>query len=225
MYISVCIDQYGEFVSKPTWKSDVEPCTCAESKDKCEENCLNRAVYTECTRKCPNGTECRNQRISRREYAKTQVVLTESRGWGLIAKEDLPEGQLVIEYCGEMINDAECTRRLNETEITGKKDYYFFKLANDLVIDAGPIGNNARFLNHSCSPNCKTEMWQIGAQQRVGIFTLQTVPKGTELTYVRHRGETVGIHSVLGLYCCCFSYNVMDACFFSFRFGPLGLQF
>lgn len=32
-----------------------------------------------------------------------------------------------------MINDEECTRRLNETEVTGKKDYYFFKLGNDLV--------------------------------------------------------------------------------------------
>ena len=60
---------------------------------------------------------------------------------------------------------------------------YFFKLSDDLVIDAGPMGNNARFLNHACSPNCKTELWQIGAQQRVGIFTLKDVPKGEELTY------------------------------------------
>ena len=86
-------------------------------------------------------------------------------------------------FSGEMIDDDECTRRLNETEVTGKKDYYFFKLGDDLVIDAGPIGNNARFLNHSCSPNCKTEMWQIGCQQRVGIFTIKDVKKGEELTY------------------------------------------
>jgi len=181
----VSANQYGQFVAKPTRASEdaQELCMCKEQNDKCESNCINRAVYVECTRKCPNGAECRNQRISRHEYAKTQVVLTESRGWGLIAKEDLAEGALVIEYCGEMIDDEECTRRLNETEVTGKKDYYFFKLGPDLVIDAGPIGNNARFLNHSCSPNCKTEMWTIGAQQRVGIFTMQAVPKGTELTY------------------------------------------
>lgn len=61
------------------------------------------------------------------------ALQTESRGWGLIAKEDISEGSLIIEYCGEMINDEECTRRLNETEVTGKKDYYFFKLGNDLV--------------------------------------------------------------------------------------------
>lgn len=51
------------------------------------------------------------------------------------------------------------------------------------VIDAGPIGNNARFLNHSCAPNCKTELWQVGCQKRVGIFTLRDVKKGEELTY------------------------------------------
>ena len=70
-------DQYGVFVSKPNYKVDSEACMCAEQKHSCEDDsvCINRAVYTECTRKCPNGDKCKNQRIARREYAKTAVVL------------------------------------------------------------------------------------------------------------------------------------------------------
>jgi len=181
----VAANQYGSFVSRPGWKADVEACTCLEQKDHCQsaDRCINRAMYVECNRKCPVGEACKNQRIGRRQYAKTAVMLTENRGFGLVAKEDLAADSLVIEYCGEIITEDEMTRRLNETMETGKTDYYFFKMADDLVIDAGPIGNNARFLNHSCSPNCKTELWQVGNQQRVAIVTQQPVQKGTELTY------------------------------------------
>ena len=118
----IAANQYGEFVSKPTFKVESEPCVCLEQKDQCEENCINRAMYVECTRKCPLGESCHNQRLSRRQYAKTAVILTAKRGWGLIAKEDIPAGALIIEYIGEMIDDEECTRRLNETLKTGKKD-------------------------------------------------------------------------------------------------------
>jgi hypothetical protein len=54
----VSANQYGQFVAKPTrvaGEDAVEPCTCKEQNDKCEANCINRAVYQECTRKCPNG--------------------------------------------------------------------------------------------------------------------------------------------------------------------------
>ena len=61
------------------------------------------------------------------------VFQTDGRGFGLVAKEDIAEGSLVIEYCGEMITDEECTRRLNETQITGNKEYYFFKIDDNLV--------------------------------------------------------------------------------------------
>jgi len=54
---------------------------CAEQKHSCEDDsvCINRAIYVECTRKCPNGDKCKNQRIARREYAKTAVVLVSGR--------------------------------------------------------------------------------------------------------------------------------------------------
>lgn len=46
-------------------------------------------MYVECTNKCKNGESCQNQRINKRQYAKTKVVQTANRGWGLIAAEDI----------------------------------------------------------------------------------------------------------------------------------------
>lgn len=48
----------------------------------------------------------------------------------------------------------------------------------DRIIDAGPKGNQARFMNHSCQPNCETQKWTVNGDTRVGLFALQDVPKG-----------------------------------------------
>jgi hypothetical protein len=52
-----------------------------------------------------------------------------------------------------------------------------------LLIDATQKGNSARFLNHSCEPNCCTQKWLVGSETRVGIFTQRQCKAGEELTY------------------------------------------
>lgn len=56
-------------------------------------------------------------------------------------------------------------------------DLCFFPL-QDRIIDAGPKGNQARFMNHSCQPNCETQKWTVNGDTRVGLFALQDIPKG-----------------------------------------------
>jgi hypothetical protein len=51
------------------------------------------------------------------------------------------------------------------------------------VIDATRKGGPARFVNHSCAPNCATEKWLVGGQLRVGIFARAAIPAGAEVTY------------------------------------------
>ena len=53
----------------------------------------------------------------------------------------------------------------------------------DRMIDAGPRGNWARFINHSCDPNCATEPWIVNGDKRIGIFALRDIAKGEELTF------------------------------------------
>lgn len=48
----------------------------------------------------------------------------------------------------------------------------------DRIIDAGPKGNQARFMNHCCQPNCETQKWTVNGDTRVGLFALEDIPTG-----------------------------------------------
>jgi SET domain-containing protein len=58
---------------------------------------------------------------------------------------------------------------------------YFFNLDADYVIDASAQGSMARFINHSCDPNCHTEKWTVGGETRIAIVATNGIPKGTEV--------------------------------------------
>ena len=57
---------------------------------------------------------------------------------------------------------------------------------NGELIDATRKGNDARFINHSCEPNCQAEYWTVEGRECVGIFTIQTIKVGEEITYDYH---------------------------------------
>ena len=146
--------------------------TCAD------ETCLNRISLIECDPKlCLGMDKCKNQRFRKCEYAKCKPFKTKSAGWGLMALEDIKKGHFVIEYMGEIIDEEECDRRLKKIAST-QSNFYFLNLDKDLFIDAGPKGNMARFMNHSCEPNCVTQKWVVGNHTRIGLFALHDIPAG-----------------------------------------------
>lgn len=55
-----------------------------------------------------------------------------------------------------------------------------------LLIDATTLANDARFMNHSCDPNCQAYSCVVEGQERVAIVTLTHILKGQELTYDYH---------------------------------------
>ncbi|KAH8018946.1 hypothetical protein HPB51_014012 [Rhipicephalus microplus] len=153
-------------------------CTCTP-QDPCRANCLNRLLLYECSRKlCPAGPACENQRFQKRTYAETALVRTPGRGWGLLTSQALAAGDFVMEYVGELIDDKECERRLKELHTDNIQNFYFLTLAKDRIIDAGPMGNMSRFINHSCQPNCVTQKWTVNGDTRVGIFAIRDIPEG-----------------------------------------------
>ena len=77
-------------------------------------------------------------------------------GQGGFAAQDIPSGALIIEYIGEVITEEEMLLRV---ESSGSRHFYFMSLTDSLVIDGMTMGNDSRFINHSCSPNSITEKW------------------------------------------------------------------
>lgn len=139
--------------------------------------CLNRLLLTECNpARCPAGMLCDNQQLQRRQYPRLDIIRTVGKGWGLISKDDLSAGMLVCEYVGELINNAEMRRRIKEKEAEKDDVYYFLTLNNNLIIDAERKGSLARFMNHSCEPNCESQKWTVNGNTRVGLFAKADIP-------------------------------------------------
>lgn len=108
-------------------------------------------------------------RYPRKTKYKLQVKRS-SAGLGLFATEKIKRKDFIIEYFGPLITDEELGNR------EGK---YLFEVEDELSIDGKDRKNTARYINHSCKPNCEPEI----DGKRVFIYSLRTIYPGEELTY------------------------------------------
>ncbi|KAG5594239.1 hypothetical protein H5410_035471 [Solanum commersonii] len=121
---------------------------------------------------------CCLQRFQKCEYEKTKLFRTERRGWGLLADENIMAGQFIIECCGEVISFEEVKKRSQAYESHDLKDMYIIFVDGNDFIDSTWKGSFARFINHSCSPNCETSKWIVSGETRVGIIAKSTTMSG-----------------------------------------------
>ncbi|XP_075456937.1 histone-lysine N-methyltransferase, H3 lysine-36 specific isoform X3 [Ascaphus truei] len=167
--------------------SETPRCNCkAADENPCgqDSECINRMLLYECHPSvCPAGERCQNQAYSKRQYPEVEIFRTLSRGWGLRCKTDVKKGEFVNEYVGEMIDEEECRSRIRYAQEHDISNFYMLTLDKDRVIDAGPKGNFARFMNHCCQPNCETQKWTVNGDTRVGLFALCDIKSGIELTF------------------------------------------
>jgi len=78
----------------------------------------------------------------------------------------------------------------------GRTHFYMMSLGGGEYIDAALRGNYGRFLNHCCTPNVATNVWQVGAEERVGVFATSDIAAGDELT-LDYQWQRVGITRVV----------------------------
>ncbi|XP_073969471.1 nuclear receptor binding SET domain protein isoform X3 [Rhodnius prolixus] len=186
---------YGTLRSAESDVASMTACECdPEKENPCGRNsdCINRLLMVECNPQiCPAGEKCQNQNFEKRFYPPLTPFKTETRGWGLKTLVPLKKGDFVIEYVGEMIDEEEYKRRVIRKQKNKDENYYFLTIDKDRMLDAGPKGNMARFMNHSCNPNCETQKWTVNGDTRVGLFTLADIEAGMELVF-NYNLETIG---------------------------------
>uniref|UniRef100_A0A8C0B160 Histone-lysine N-methyltransferase, H3 lysine-36 specific n=1 Tax=Buteo japonicus TaxID=224669 RepID=A0A8C0B160_9AVES len=167
--------------------SEIPRCNCKPTDENpcgLDSECINRMLLYEChPLVCPAGERCQNQCFSKRQYPEVQIFRTLARGWGLQAKTDIRKGEFVNEYVGELIDEEECRARIRYAQEHDITNFYMLTLDKDRIIDAGPKGNYARFMNHCCQPNCETQKWCVNGDTRVGLFAIVNIKAGTELTF------------------------------------------
>lgn len=100
------------------------------------------------------------------------------QGVGAFATRSIPASTRLIEYTGEALTSAQADERYPDT-LDERHHTYLFAIDDDVVIDAAVGGNDARFINHSCDPNCDA----VIDDGRIWIETIRTVETGDELAY------------------------------------------
>ena len=92
---------------------------------------------------------------------------------GLFATQPIPQGSRIVEYCGEKISKRESARRL------AQHNNYIFRLNYRYDIDGQTLDNIARYINHSCEPNCEVEC----TGEHIWIVALRDIQAGEELSF------------------------------------------
>ncbi|HVC20207.1 MAG TPA: SET domain-containing protein-lysine N-methyltransferase [Vicinamibacterales bacterium] len=98
----------------------------------------------------------------------------------MFATQPIPKNKRIIDYAGEKISNRESLKR--EIRYLKQGHVWCFKLTNRSVIDAGVGGNIARFINHSCRPNCYVQI----VKDTIWIRAARNIRRGEELSYHYH---------------------------------------
>ena len=100
------------------------------------------------------------------------------QGRGVFATRRIRKGTRMIEYTGERLTPPAADARYNDDR-SAHPHVLLFTVDRRTVIDAGVGGNEARYFNHSCAPNCEA----VTEQRRVYLEALRTIAAGEELTF------------------------------------------
>lgn len=120
-------------------------------------------------------------------------------GKGAFATRDIAKGERIIEYVGERVSHAVADDRYDDDSVDAHHTF-LFNVNRSVIIDAYFGGNDSRFINHSCEPNCESEI----ERGRVFIDAIKRINKGDELTYdyAYGRDGTETLEDEADLYVC-----------------------
>ena len=106
---------------------------------------------------------------------KVRVRVGKSRiaGQGLFTLQDIQKDTRIMPYGGERISKKESVKRLTQGNAS------IFTFSNQYDIDGNVLGNTARYINHSCAPNCAVDI----TRRRIWIVAMRVILAGEELSY------------------------------------------
>uniref|UniRef100_A0A4Y0BGX5 [histone H3]-lysine(4) N-trimethyltransferase n=1 Tax=Anopheles funestus TaxID=62324 RepID=A0A4Y0BGX5_ANOFN len=130
-------------------------------------------------------TESELLKFNQLKFRKKQLKFAKSaiHDWGLFAMEPIAADEMVIEYVGQMVRPSVADLRETKYEAIGIGSSYLFRIDMETIIDATKCGNLARFINHSCNPNCYAKVITIESEKKIVIYSKQPIGVNEEITY------------------------------------------
>eukprot|EP00730_Choanoeca_flexa_P018692 TRINITY_DN9103_c0_g1_i1.p1 TRINITY_DN9103_c0_g1~~TRINITY_DN9103_c0_g1_i1.p1 ORF type:complete len:1025 (+),score=232.02 TRINITY_DN9103_c0_g1_i1:14-3088(+) len=122
-----------------------------------------------------NQLKVRKKRLA---FARSKI-----HDWGLFAMEAISKDAVVIEYVGEAIRQSVADERERRYTAVNIGSSYLFRIDETTIIDATRKGSIARFMNHSCEPNCWAQVVTVQNENRIVIYASRDIDIGEEITY------------------------------------------
>ncbi len=113
--------------------------------------------------------------MRRKTSRRISVRRSGIHGKGVFAATSISKGTRIVEYEGRRMSEKEADRKYDDSD----SHTFLFLLDGGIVIDASHKGNSARWINHSCAPNCEP----VEESGRMFIDAIRDIPPGRELTY------------------------------------------
>mmetsp|Transcript_30265 Transcript_30265/g.64228 ORF Transcript_30265/g.64228 Transcript_30265/m.64228 type:complete len:619 (-) Transcript_30265:124-1980(-) len=127
---------------------------------------------------------CQNNRLQKKKWKELFVFDAGLKGRGVMVDEECREGDLITEYVGEAVKKLHVEKLLEQGNKKNMK--YIFPLdevgLHAVYIDACRKGGIARYINHSCEPNCALTRWNVGGTTKIGVVALRYISCGEELS-------------------------------------------
>jgi SET domain-containing protein len=101
------------------------------------------------------------------------------QGRGVFTTRAIADGERIVEYTGERISSEEADANCPDDEGVRRHHTFLFAVDDHVVIDGSSGGNDSRFINHSCDPNCEV----VIVRSRVYIHAIRDIEEGEELFY------------------------------------------
>lgn len=137
------------------------------------------------------------------DFRKEYIRYKQTKGWkhlvvyksgihalGLYTSQFIARGAMVVEYVGEIVGLRVADKREIEYQSGRRLQYksacYFFRIDKEHIIDATRKGGIARFVNHSCLPNCVAKVISVRNEKKVVFFAERDINPGEEITYDYH---------------------------------------
>ncbi|OCU02059.1 histone-lysine N-methyltransferase SETD1B [Xenopus laevis] len=153
----------------------------ASTRAGSERRSEQRRLLSSFTGSCDSDLLKFNQLKFRKK--KLRFCRSHIHDWGLFAMEPIVADEMVIEYVGQNIRQVIADMREKRYEDEGIGSSYMFRVDHDTIIDATKCGNFARFINHSCNPNCYAKVVTVESQKKIVIYSKQYINVNEEITY------------------------------------------
>lgn len=161
--------------------------------------CQSNSVGEECLEKCRRRSNCPYKRMVSRQYKDVFTKEKHGKGMCLIVNEVCAKGDFVIEYMGRKVTQKTLAKN-------GGNGVYYIQVGKAVINGDIKSKNDAKYINHSCNPNCVALVREVNGNSRVFIFTKKRIKKNTELTLdyqwsVKKEEDRTRCYCSAGKYC------------------------